>query len=376
MDWPFSAGQASRAIAQLHLAPPLRETRVIRYSGYGIDPPIVSNGVLFLKEARNWVARDERTHAKIWSRRWTGEMGTAPRAVWDGKLAVWEGDTALLLNISTGIEERRVEGLHLGWAVMVGDILVGWWRGCVYAADLRSARLLWRFDADATDNAISCEPCATDERVFVGLEDGSILALGLSDGQPIWRQRAPNGSGARAYVRGRACVSGDTVIFRVGGGGDVGVVALAASTGDVVWTFDLHDVVQDGAFYGPFYHVVGWSGRYGLLEVSTGRQILISSLSSTLPSTLATLRDFFPLLLSETHAWVGAGSGYLLAFNRETGEYAWHRLPKRAGAFQRQTHFTSVNGRLYYADMSARMYWLEEEHPTDPVLRAQRGSPR
>jgi len=33
----------------------------------------------------------------------------------------------------------------------------------------------------------------------------------------------------------------------------------------------------------------------------------------------------------------------------------------------------SVNGRLYYTDMSFRLYCLEEKEPTDPILKAQRG---
>jgi hypothetical protein len=197
-----------------------------------------------------------------------------------------------------------------------------------------------------------------------------MVARGLLDGRELWRRKIPKRPDCLPEPQRGICLAGNTVIYKLWGGVVLGV---SAGTGEILWTFATGgDQTMDVALCGDRYHVLGRDGGYFVLDASTGRTLLKANLKSTLPGKLSKLRDFFPLLVSETHAWVGVGPGYLMAFDRHTGEYAWHRLPKGAGSFQGQTSFASANGRFYYSDCSARMYWLEEENPTDPVLKAQR----
>jgi outer membrane protein assembly factor BamB len=77
------------------------------------------------------------------------------------------------------------------------------------------------------------------------------------------------------------------------------------------------------------------------------------------------------MVVSETNTYIGTLDGYIIAFERDTGRYAWHHRPRSGTGMG--SYLMTVNGRLYYTDMTFRLYCLEEEEPTDPVLRAQRG---
>ncbi len=367
MNWTSCIGRASRDLSGLWLEPPLLESKVTRYTGVVIPPPLVEQGRAFLYEPGMWVARDEATHAVLWERR--VRHFPHPQALWDGKLLAWEHfETLLLLDAAKGVEERRIQA-ESGWATVVGDALVTWQINQVYAVDLRLGQLRWRFATNATEAPISGGPCANEEAVFFGLP-GRMLARGLTDGRDLWTETLPKLPASEPTPAGGICVLGDLVIATLEG---QGVVALSTRTGSVVWEYVHGEKVTSGVPYGERYYVLGIHGQYAVLDARSGRVLTSTKLSSTLPAKLSKVwGHYFPLLVSETHAWVGFGPGYVMAFEKETGAYAWHRLPKGAGGFQAQTYFGSANGRLYYADMSCRLYWLEEENPTDPVLRAQR----
>lgn len=254
---------------------------------------------------------------------------------------------------------------------MVGDTLVVWRIRYVYAADLRSGQLLWRLDTSATEAPISGSPCANQDAVFFGLP-GRVVARGLTDGRELWSQALPTLLCSRPTPTRGLCVLGDLVVALLEG---EGVVGLSARTGSIVWQYEHGERITDGALYGDRYYVLGAYGQFAVLDVGSGKALGRTDLRRSLPGKLAKVKgDFFPLLVSETHAWIGLGPGYVIAFDKQSSEYAWHRWPKGAGSFQGQTYFASANGRLYYADMSCRLYWLEEENPTDPVLKAQRAS--
>jgi outer membrane protein assembly factor BamB len=330
----------------------------------------VSTGRLFLYEPHQWLARDEATQNVLWERKATD--ATRPQVVWNETVVVWDFPAAvgLVLSATTGIEERRIEAPP-GWAFCAGDILVAWHGGFVCVVDLRSGKVLWRFDTSASEAPISGSPCANQDAVFFGLP-GRVVARGLTDGRELWSQALPTLLCSRPTPTRGLCVLGDLVVALLEG---EGVVGLSARTGSIVWQYEHGERITDGALYGDRYYVLGAYGQFAVLDVGSGKALGRTDLRRSLPGKLAKVKgDFFPLLVSETHAWIGLGPGYVIAFDKQSSEYAWHRWPKGAGSFQGQTYFASANGRLYYADMSCRLYWLEEENPTDPVLKAQRAS--
>jgi len=127
---------------------------------------------------------------------------------------------------------------------------------------------------------------------------------------------------------------------------------------------------DDGYLYDGRYYVNSGLGTYHVLDPLTGRELLSADLRATLPKKLDGLVPHGSMLISDTHAYIGTIEGYIVAFERETGAYSWHHRPR--GGTGMGSYLMSANGRLYYTDMSFRLYCLEEENPTDPVLMLQK----
>ena len=113
------------------------------------------------------------------------------------------------------------------------------------------------------------------------------------------------------------------------------------------------------SLYGDRYYVTGANGTYHLINAASGQTVLESQLSDSLPKKLKKAWGWLPILVSETHLFVGSHEGHVIAFDRESGQYAWSYYPKGGGGVTR--YFVSKNRRFYYADFCFRLYCLEEQ---------------
>lgn len=60
--------------------------------------------------------------------------------------------------------------------------------------------------------------------------------------------------------------------------------------------------------------------------------------------------------------FTGGEEGYVLAFERPKGKYVWSLRPKGASTTAHDgNRFVAAGGRLYYTDMSLRLYALEKD---------------
>lgn len=165
-------------------------------------------------------------------------------------------------------------------------------------------------------------------------------------------------------------VWGDHVIFEVYRNG---VVAFGRRDGRRAWAHRFRAALCQGYVYDGRYWALTTMGDLVVFEPSSGRVLLERNLKRGLPKKLAGVSIRKPLLVSETHVFTGSHDGYVLAFDRQTGNYVWrHRAKGGASTDHDGSYFASANGRLYYSDVSNRVYCLEEVNPTDPVLRSQR----
>lgn len=221
----------------------------------------------------------------------------------------------------------------------------------VYAVNLADGHAVWEYQAGAGDG-ISTVLCANEEAVFFGTAGGCAIALEATTGRTKWRAHL----GLRPT--GTASLHDDLVVVHDGGT----IVGLEAETGRIRWqrTPIAPDVIQDTSLYRGVYFALGRRGRLSILDPTSGCILHDVDLASSLPARLKRLTDFYPLLVSETHIWSGIRDGYVAAFERPGGKYAWHYHPRGAGSFQRQTYFAAVDGVLLYADLSNRLYCLEQ----------------
>ena len=69
-----------------------------------------------------------------------------------------------------------------------------------------------------------------------------------------------------------------------------------------------------------------------------------------------------PLLVTEDHYWVGSREGYLLAFERKTGQLSWAFRPEGGGNTAVYLNgITASDDWLFYCDDSNRIYCLSSE---------------
>lgn len=101
----------------------------------------------------------------------------------------------------------------------------------VYAFDLVTGEAQWFAATEDDATEVAYQNC----RVFVGSEGGSVQALGASDGRALWSVEF----GSKIYA---LLPLGDRVIV----GGDQVLVALEASTGEVLWRSDVAGAVRGG----------------------------------------------------------------------------------------------------------------------------------
>jgi hypothetical protein len=75
--------------------------------------------------------------------------------------------------------------------------------------------------------------------------------------------------------------------------------------------------------------------------------------------------------------FTGTMQGSILAFERDTGKFAWAGKPKKGGPTDIwPREFATANGRLYYADTGFRLWCMEEVTPSDPGRHVKRKSGR
>jgi len=381
---------ASRAATvPCHLAPPLGEAWMMRCGGAldATDLPLIDEGLLFLRRSATdgmLVALDESSRREAW----VSDLVGSPQLAHGGLLVTFaELGKLHLVSQRTGRVEGVVTGPGAQDAVAQGRLLIAraleGGSEVVYAANLETRQTLWQYPMLEERRVLGlfaagedCVVLGTDH-LDVARGDGCVVGLSCESGRELWRHSVADltwqdvQAVRPGHPQGALVICGDTVIVEVV---KHYIVALSLQDGRRLWTWHLPETaIWQGYLYGDRYYVIGGFGSYHVLDPSTGRLIFETDLRKTLPKSLRDVNPHAPLLISETHAFTGSLGPHVLAFDRETGQYAWSHAPEGAGstAFS-GAYFMSVNGRFYYADMSFRMYCLEEETPTDPVLTEQR----
>ena len=101
--------------------------------------------------------------------------------------------------------------------------------GVLLAVDVRDGREKWRTTID-TD--VRAAPVQSGDQLFVAGATNKILALRVSNGEVLWTQQRPMGSGLSIEGHGRPCVHGEHVYVTYSDGY---VAALGREQGNIVW---------------------------------------------------------------------------------------------------------------------------------------------
>lgn len=147
----------------------------------------------------------------------------------------------------------------------------------VVALDGASGEELWRYDLGAThqgrdgshDGPLS-SPSIGGGKVFALSPDGTLVALGLEDGAPVWQTDLPEAFGSKAPHFGFSTTplpDGDLVIVQVGGTEGRTIAGLRAADGEVVWSHG------DGEVSDQSPAIMTLAGRRQVVAVSAGEML-------------------------------------------------------------------------------------------------------
>lgn len=111
--------------------------------------------------------------------------------------------------------------------------------GFIHALSAETGERIWITDRSVPNLTLRglSEPLIADGRVYVGMDNGRLLALNLDNGQPLWEQAVAVATGRTELDRltdiDAAMLPGDRSVFAVSFGGEL--ASLDAENGEVQW---------------------------------------------------------------------------------------------------------------------------------------------
>jgi outer membrane protein assembly factor BamB len=293
--------------------------------------PVVAGGAVYVgsSDARLY-AFDARSGRVRWAAEAGAPIDASPAVAGGLVLAATRGGEFLAFDRESGAERWRVRSgaaLPLAWEGMSGDLytaspavagdvaIFGGGDGVVYAIDLASGEVRWRF---ATGGRVRSSPAVADGVVYAGSADGSLYALALADGRQRWRfdtegrrlDSARHGYDRRTITSSPA-VAGGVVYF---GSRDGSLYAVDAATGALRWRV-LHDetswsIASPAVVGGLVFDASSDAAFFHAVDASTGQVVWRVDAGAPLwPS---------PVVAGET-AWFLTSLGELWGVDTRTG---------------------------------------------------------
>jgi quinohemoprotein ethanol dehydrogenase len=180
--------------------------------------------------------------------------------------------TVAALGLSSFLELPEVPGLSTAPLEHAGVIYFAAGYSVVYAVEAVSGRLLWKYDPKVSGPKMrmawgSRGLALLRDKVYVGTQDGRLLALHAATGRLAWQVQTTQRGDVR-YITGAPLVFNDTVLIGQGGtdfGATRGyVTAYHAQTGRKLWRFFLVPGDPARGFENDAMRMAAatWSGRW------------------------------------------------------------------------------------------------------------------
>lgn len=193
----------------------------------------------------------------------------------------------------------------------------------LYALDAKTGAQRWHYQGDN-----GFQVGAGNGVVVVKLSSGTIVALKASDGSVLWQKP---GIG---YGGGSLPLVANGVVYV---GGDQGVWAFTAQTGDQRWHYPIKDGETSLLLANGAIHTLGWDGIFYSINVGDGSlHWKFPYVGEARNGALATGRSFNIALAAadgrlylddEMGATAAGTEASLAAFDLSTGESLWGNVP-------------------------------------------------
>ena len=306
-------------------------------AGKVIGSPTVHQGMVYVGSSdRHLYALDAKTGERRWAFKTGGAVDSTPAVT--GGMVLFSSRDGLFyaLEAATGALKWRFEtkgerrftapGIHGAQprTEMMPDpfdvflsspvtdaraVFFGSGDGGVYALEVGSGKLLWRF---ATGNVVHASPAMAGGKLFIGSWDRNFYALDAATGTRLWSFTTGEDRDLHNQegIASSACVAGDTVFF---GCRDGHFYALEVATGKERWRHDNQKgwvIASPAAKDGMVCFPTSDGTRFKVLDAKTG------ALKLSLANKAVSFSS--PALAGRT-AYYGTSDGWLHGVDLDSG---------------------------------------------------------
>jgi outer membrane protein assembly factor BamB len=281
--WPLNGYDAERQrVGPYRLKPPYRRVWMFRARQLLEFPPAIAYGRLyFTNNSGVMFAVNAKTGKRAWKKA-IGRCVAASPAVADhtvyqafmnrppcnnkAKPGRLEGEVVAFAPGFGKIRWRTKVGPTESSPLLVeGLVVVGDWRGRVYALDAKTGRVRWSFQAKGR---IKGGVARSGNRLFVGTYDGYLYALRARTGKVIWRTRSQDRLGGRGQFYSTPTVAYGRVYI---GSTDGKMYSFGAESGKLRWSQGTGGFIYASpAVWRKVVYAGSYSGRFYAFDAATG----------------------------------------------------------------------------------------------------------
>lgn len=251
----------------------------------------------------------------------------------------------------------RVESQPGQPAIAGGVVYLGSEAGKLFAVDMQSGRVLWRFEGGGP---IFHAPVVANDLLLFGSQDGHLRAVDKSNGELRWEFEAGHVDWdvRDVFINGTPTVKDGIAYFS---SEDFNVYAVEVATGREVWRHTLGEepqarlipIVERTAYIGA------WDGHLYAINIETGERVWRSVTEDNNRAALPSQVPFVTIvpIVTEEAVYFTDWAGNLFAVDRETGRQIWRFDPGASDSRHVGSRsFMAIDGDvLYYST-------LEDQH--------------
>lgn len=221
-----------------------------------------------------------------------------------------------------------------------------------YCLDAGDGRQIWAYSRQDTANMTvrgGASAAFDKDRLYVGFSDGSLVALSISSGAPLWEIQLNKNKRFRD-IDATVVVEGESIYVSTY---DDKIYSLKKTDGSTIWRYDNGGGASDLSLLGDYIYAPLTNNTVVKLDKKTGKEVWkIDKLSGT-PTAITLKNDF---------AIFGESKGDLRIHRQSDGKLVKKFEPGR-GVFSKPT--LDRNNNIYFVSNESVFYGLEFKDELD-----------
>jgi outer membrane protein assembly factor BamB len=278
---------------------------------------VTSDGLLFVgSSARRFVALDGNGRLR-WALRTEGAVSSRPLVLPQWGLVCFGADDGKLYAVETATGKVRwtyaTQGTISNVPVLAEEtLLFTSSEDRIYAVDAATGRWRWQYDREAPEGFTiqgHAGVAVRGQRAYAGFSDGVLVALRASTGEVVWTRRLAEDKPRFVDVDATPVIAGDLLLTASYASG---VYAIAIDNGSVHWHFPVEGV--SALAVAPSGMIFASAAEVGLVALDQrGREIWRQAMPRGVPSAPVITGEYLVVTGTETGLHVAsARTGRLL----------------------------------------------------------------